>query len=103
MPWSLSLLKQNYLIKIKKLYYVIEDADGVAGYTGGLPVYDEGQITNVASRHLLGDKVMVLHFSTSALIEECFSKESMHEIFWRYVCLICLLERTKNGVTVCST
>lgn len=78
-PWSLDSIETELLNEDKKLYYVIEDADGVVGYAGAWLVYDEGQITNIAirpsaRRQGFGTKL------TSALIEECF-KRGMYEIF----------------------
>ena len=78
-PWSIDSIETELLNEDKKLYYVIEDANGVVGYAGAWLVYDEGQITNIAirpsaRRQGFGAKL------TSALIEECF-KRGMHEIF----------------------
>ena len=78
-PWSLDSIETELLNEDKKLYYVIEDANGVVGYAGAWLAYDEGQITNIAirpsaRRQGFGAKL------TSALIEECF-KRGMHEIF----------------------
>ena len=78
-PWSLDSIETELLNEDKKLYYVVEDANGVVGYAGAWLVYDEGQITNIAIRQSarrqgFGAKL------TSALIEECF-KRGMHEIF----------------------
>ena len=78
-PWSLDSIETELLNEDKKLYYVIEDANGVVGYAGAWLVYDEGQITNIAirpsaRRQGFGAKL------TRALIEECF-KRGMHEIF----------------------
>ncbi len=78
-PWSLDSIETELLNEDKKLYYVVEDANGVVGYAGAWLVYDEGQITNIAirpsaRRQGFGAKL------TSALIEECF-KRGMHEIF----------------------
>ena len=78
-PWSLDSIETELLNEVKKLYYVIEDTNGVVGYAGAWLVYDEGQITNIAirpsaRRQGFGAKL------TSALIEECF-KRGMHEIF----------------------
>ena len=78
-PWSLDSIETELVNEDKKLYYVIEDANGVVGYAGAWLVYDEGQITNIAirpsaRRQGFGAKL------TSALIEECF-KRGMHEIF----------------------
>lgn len=78
-PWSLDSIETELLNEDKKLYYVVEDANGVVGYAGAWLVYDEGQITNIAIRPSarcqgFGAKL------TSALIEECF-KRGMHEIF----------------------
>ena len=78
-PWSLDSRETELVNEDKKLYYVIEDANGVVGYAGAWLVYDEGQITNIAirpsaRRQGFGAKL------TSALIEECF-KRGMHEIF----------------------
>lgn len=78
-PWSLDSIETELLNEDKKLYYVVEDVDGVVGYAGAWLVYDEGQITNIAirpsaRRQGFGAKL------TSALIEECF-KRGMHEIF----------------------
>ena len=78
-PWSLDSIETELLNEDKKLYYVIEDANGVVGYAGAWLVYDEGQITNIAirpsaRRQGFGAKL------TSALIEKCF-KRGMHEIF----------------------
>lgn len=78
-PWSLDSIETELLNEDKKLYYVIEDTNGVVGYAGAWIVYDEGQITNIAirpsaRRQGFGAKL------TSSLIEECF-KRGMHEIF----------------------
>lgn len=78
-PWSLDSIETELLNEDKKLYYVVEDINGVVGYAGAWLVYDEGQITNIAirpsaRRQGFGAKL------TSALIEECF-KRGMHEIF----------------------
>ena len=78
-PWSLDSIETELLNEDKKLYYVVEDTNGVVGYAGAWLVYDEGQITNIAirpsaRRQGFGAKL------TSALIEECF-KRGMHEIF----------------------
>ena len=78
-PWSLDSIETELLNEDKKLYYVIEEANGVVGYAGAWLVYDEGQITNIAirpsaRRQGFGAKL------TSALIEKCF-KRGMHEIF----------------------
>lgn len=78
-PWSLDSIETELLNEDKKLYYVIEDTNGVVGYAGAWLVYDEGQITNIAirpsaRRQGFGAKL------TSALIKECF-KRGMHEIF----------------------
>lgn len=78
-PWSLDSIETELLNEDKKLYYVVEDANGVVGYAGAWLVYDEGQITNIAirpsaRRQGFGAKL------TSALIEACF-KRGMHEIF----------------------
>ena len=78
-PWSLDSIETELLNEDKKIYYVVEDANGVVGYAGAWLVYDEGQITNIAirpsaRRQGFGAKL------TSALIEECF-KRGMHEIF----------------------
>lgn len=78
-PWSLDSIETELVNEDKKLYYVIEDANGVVGYAGAWLVYDEGQITNIAirpsaRRQGFGAKL------TSALIKECF-KRGMHEIF----------------------
>lgn len=78
-PWSLDSIETELLNEDKKLYYVVEDANGIVGYAGAWLVYDEGQITNIAIRPSVrrqgyGAKL------TSALIEECF-KRGMHEIF----------------------
>ena len=78
-PWSLDSIETELLNEDNKLYYVVEDVNGVVGYAGAWLVYDEGQITNIAirpsaRRQGFGAKL------TSALIEECF-KRGMHEIF----------------------
>ena len=78
-PWSLDSIETELLNEDKKLYYVVEDANGVVGYAGASVVHDEGQIANIAirpsaRRQGFGAKL------TSALIEECF-KRGMHEIF----------------------
>ena len=78
-PWSLDSIETELMNEDKKLYYVVEDVNGVVGYAGAWLVYDEGQITNIAirpsaRRQGFGAKL------TSALIEECF-KRGMHEIF----------------------
>ena len=48
-PWSLDSIETELLNEDKKLYYVVEDANGVVGYAGAWLVYDEGQITNALS------------------------------------------------------
>lgn len=78
-PWSLDSIEIELINQEKKLYYVIEDTEGVVGYAGAWLVYDEGQITNItirpsARRQGFGATL------TRALIEECF-KRGMHEIF----------------------
>lgn len=78
-PWSLDSIETELLNEDKKLYYVIEDANGVVGYAGAWLVYDEGQITNIAIRPSARRQGFVAKL-TSALIEECF-KRGMHEIF----------------------
>lgn len=47
-PWSLDSIETELLNEDKKLYYVVEDGNGVVGYAGAWLVYDEGQITNIA-------------------------------------------------------
>lgn len=78
-PWSLDSIETELLNEDKKLYYVIEDANGVVGYAGAWLVYDEGQITNIAIRPSVRRQGFGAKL-TSALIEECF-KRGMHEIF----------------------
>ena len=78
-PWSLDSIETELLNEDKKLYYVIEDANGVVGYAGAWLVYDEGQITNIAIRPSARGQGFGAKL-TSALIEECF-KRGMHEIF----------------------
>ena len=99
-PWSLDSIETELLNEDKKLYYVVEDANGVVGYAGAWLVYDEGQITNIAirpsaRRQGFGAKL------TSALIEECF-KRGMHEIFLevRIFNLSALSLYSKLGFTV---
>lgn len=78
-PWSLDSIEAELINQEKKLYYVIEDTEGVVGYAGAWLVYDEGQITNIAIRpsaRRQGFGATLTH----ALIEECF-KRGMHEIF----------------------
>lgn len=78
-PWSLDSIETELLNEDKKLYYVVEDANGVVGYAGAWLVYDEGQITNIAIRPSARRQGFAAKL-TSALIEECF-KRGMHEIF----------------------
>lgn len=78
-PWSLDSIETELLNEDKKLYYVVEDANGVVGYAGAWLVYDEGQITNIAIRPSVRRQGFGAKL-TSALIEECF-KRGMHEIF----------------------
>ena len=78
-PWSLDSIETELVNEDKKLYYVIEDANGVVGYAGAWLVYDEGQITNIAIRPSVRRQGFGAKL-TSALIEECF-KRGMHEIF----------------------
>lgn len=78
-PWSLDSIETELLNEDKKLYYVVEDANGVVGYAGAWLVYDEGQITNIAIRPSARRQGFGAEL-TSALIEECF-KRGMHEIF----------------------
>lgn len=79
LPWSLDSIETELLNEDKKLYYVVEDANGVVGYAGAWLVYDEGQITNIAIRPSVRRQGFGAKL-TSALIEECF-KRGMHEIF----------------------
>lgn len=78
-PWSLDSIEAELMNQEKKLYYVIEDTEGVVGYAGAWLVYDEGQITNIAIRPSARRQGFGATL-TSALIEECF-KRGMHEIF----------------------
>lgn len=78
-PWSLDSIETELLNEDKKLYYVVEDANGVVGYAGAWLVYDEGQITNIAIRPSARRQGFGAQL-TSTLIEECF-KRGMHEIF----------------------
>ena len=78
-PWSLDSIEAELINQEKKLYYVIEDTEGVVGYAGAWLVYDEGQITNIAIRPS-ARRQGVGATLTRALIEECF-KRGMHEIF----------------------
>lgn len=78
-PWSLDSIETELINQEKKLYYVIEDTEGVVGYAGAWLVYDEGQITNIAIRPSARRQGFGATL-TRALIEECF-KRGMHEIF----------------------
>lgn len=78
-PWSLDSIEAELINQEKKLYYVIEDTEGVVGYAGAWLVYDEGQITNIAIRPSARRQGLGATL-TRALIEECF-KRGMHEIF----------------------
>lgn len=78
-PWSLDSIEAELINQEKKLYYVIEDTEGVVGYAGAWLVYDEGQITNIAIRPSARRQGFGATL-TRALIEECF-KRDMHEIF----------------------
>lgn len=78
-PWSLDSIEIELINQDKKLYYVIEDTEGVVGYAGAWLVYDEGQITNIAIRPSARRQGFGATL-TRALIEECF-KRGMHEIF----------------------
>lgn len=78
-PWSLDSIEAELINQEKKLYYVIEDTEGVVGYAGAWLVYDEGQITNIAIRPSARRQGFGTTL-TRALIEECF-KRGMHEIF----------------------
>ena len=78
-PWSLASIEAELINQEKKLYYVIEDTEGVVGYAGAWLVYDEGQITNIAIRPSARRQGFGATL-TRALIEECF-KRGMHEIF----------------------
>lgn len=78
-PWSLDSIEAELMNQEKKLYYVIEDTEGVVGYAGAWLVYDEGQITNIAIRPSARRQGFGATL-TRALIEECF-KRGMHEIF----------------------
>lgn len=78
-PWSLDSIEAELINQEKKLYYVIEDTEGVVGYAGAWLVYDEGQITNIAI-HPSARRQGFGATLTRALIEECF-KRGMHEIF----------------------
>ena len=78
-PWSLDSIEIELINQEKKLYYVIEDTEGVVGYAGAWLVYDEGQITNIAIRPSARRQGFGTTL-TRALIEECF-KRGMHEIF----------------------
>lgn len=78
-PWSLDSIETELMNEDKKLYYVVEDVNGVVGYAGAWLVYDEGQITNIAIRPSVRRQGFGAKL-TSVLIEECF-KRGMHEIF----------------------
>lgn len=78
-PWSLDSIEAELINQEKKLYYVIENTEGVVGYAGAWLVYDEGQITNIAIRPSARRQGFGATL-TRALIEECF-KRGMHEIF----------------------
>ena len=78
-PWSLDSIEAELINQEKKLFYVIEDTEGVVGYAGAWLVYDEGQITNIAIRPSARRQGFGATL-TRALIEECF-KRGMHEIF----------------------
>ena len=78
-PWSLDSIETELLNEDKKLYYVIEEANGVVGYAGAWLVYDEGQITNIAIIPSARGKGYGSEL-TKQLIDECF-KRGMHEIF----------------------
>lgn len=78
-PWSLDSIEAELINQEKKLYYVIEDTEGVVGYAGAWLVYDEGQITNIAI-HPSARRQGFGATLTRALIDECF-KRGMHEIF----------------------
>lgn len=78
-PWSLDSIEAELINQEKKLYYVIEDTEGVVGYAGAWLVYDEGQITNIAIRPSARRQGFGATL-TRALIEECF-KRGVHEIF----------------------
>ena len=78
-PWSLDSIEAELINQEKKLYYVIEDTEGVVGYAGAWLVYDEGQITNIAIRPSARRQGFGTTL-TRELIEECF-KRGMHEIF----------------------
>lgn len=78
-PWSLDSIEAELINQEKKLYYVIEDTEGVVGYAGAWLVYDEGQITNIAIRPSARRQGFGATL-TRALIDECF-KRGMHEIF----------------------
>lgn len=78
-PWSLDSIEAELINQEKKLYYVIEDTEGVVGYAGAWLVYDEGQITNIAIRPSARRQGFGATL-TRELIEECF-KRGMHEIF----------------------
>ena len=78
-PWSLDSIEAELINQEKKLYYVIEDTEGVVGYAGAWLVYDEGQITNIAIRPSARRQGFGATL-TRALIEECFTR-GMHEIF----------------------
>lgn len=78
-PWNLDSIEAELINQKKKLYYVIEDTEGVVGYAGAWLVYDEGQITNIAIRPSARRQGFGATL-TRALIEECF-KRGMHEIF----------------------
>ena len=78
-PWSLDSIETELLNEDNKLYYVVEDANGVVGYAGAWLVYDEGQITNIAiipsaRGKRYGSKL------TKQLIDECLTR-GMKEIF----------------------
>ena len=78
-PWSLDSIETELLNEDNKLYYVVEDANGVVGYAGAWLVYDEGQITNIAILPSARGKGYGSKL-TKQLIDECFSR-GMHEIF----------------------
>lgn len=60
-PWSLDSIETELLNEDKKLYYVVEDANGVVGYAGAWLVYDEGKLRILRYVHLQDAKALVLN------------------------------------------
>ena len=60
-PWSLDSIETELLNEDKKLYYVVEDANGVVGYAGRGSYMMRGKLRILRYVHLQDAKALVLN------------------------------------------